>query len=131
MTDRVAFFIDAQNLYNGARDSFGARGPDGAIHEPSVFGQIRPMDLGDLICNRPPTGFTRKVTEVRIYTGCPESTKDPKGYGANLAQCAAWEKTGAVVIHRTLRYPRDWPNAKPEEKGIDVGAGNRCSEARN
>lgn len=25
-----------------------------------------------------------------------------------------------VVVTRTLRYPRNWPNAKPEEKGIDV-----------
>jgi hypothetical protein len=25
-----------------------------------------------------------------------------------------------VVIHRTLRYPKDWPSVKPEEKGIDV-----------
>lgn len=25
-----------------------------------------------------------------------------------------------TVIMRTLRYPRDWPQVKPEEKGIDV-----------
>ena len=31
-----------------------------------------------------------------------------------------WEKAGVVVTWRTLRYPQEWPDAKPEEKGIDV-----------
>jgi uncharacterized LabA/DUF88 family protein len=121
MTDnRVVLFVDAQNLYKGARDAFGTRDADGKIQEPSIFGQIHPIQLGELICSRPPPGFTRTLSGVRIYTGRPDSTRDAKGYGANLAQCAAWQKAGATVIWRTLRYPRDWPSQKPEEKGIDV-----------
>jgi hypothetical protein len=37
-----------------------------------------------------------------------------------MRQCAAWQRAGAVVISRTLRYPFDWPQSKAEEKGIDV-----------
>jgi hypothetical protein len=37
-----------------------------------------------------------------------------------MKQCAAWEACGAIVITRMLRYPRDWPNEKEREKGIDV-----------
>jgi NYN domain len=118
--DRVIVFIDAQNVYKGARDAFGVRNAEGKIQELSIFGQIHPMKLGQLICHRPPPGHTRSLTEVRVYTGRPDSTKDPKGYGANLAQCSAWEKAGVNVTWRTLRYPRDWPTVKPEEKGIDV-----------
>jgi len=117
--DRVAVFIDAQNLYKRARGAFGARATDGTIQEPSIFGQIKPMELGQLICDRPPPGYTRELKQVRVYTGRPDSTKQPKGYGANLAQCSAWEKAGVFVTWRTLRY-HDWPTSKPEEKGIDV-----------
>jgi uncharacterized LabA/DUF88 family protein len=37
-----------------------------------------------------------------------------------MKQCAAWQGTGAEVIARMLRYPPDWPNARAQEKGIDV-----------
>lgn len=118
--DRVVVFIDAQNVYKRARSAFGRRATDGKIEEVSAFGQIHPVQLGELICSRPPPGFTRRLQQVRVYTGRPDSTKDPRGYGANLAQCSAWEKDGVAVTWRTLRYPRDWPNLKPEEKGVDV-----------
>ena len=37
-----------------------------------------------------------------------------------MRQCHTWERSGAVVITRPLRYPREWPRARAEEKGIDV-----------
>jgi len=40
-----------------------------------------------------------------------------------MKQCVAWERAGAVVFARTLRYPWDYgtnPSARPQEKGIDV-----------
>ena len=37
-----------------------------------------------------------------------------------MRQCAAWERSGAVVITRPLRYPREWPRDRAQEKGIDV-----------
>jgi len=56
-----------------------------------------------------------------MYRGLPSSAKDPKGYGAARRQIAAWNKLPHVAVTaRPLRYPRDYPASKPEEKGIDV-----------
>jgi uncharacterized LabA/DUF88 family protein len=117
---RVTLFIDAQNLYKGARDAFGTRDAKGRIIEPFTFGQVHPIELGNLICSRPPRGQTRTLHQVRVYTGRPDSSKQPIGYGANLAQCSAWTAKGIHVVYRTLRYPLDWPTSKAQEKGIDV-----------
>ncbi|GAB3909304.1 NYN domain-containing protein [Microbispora bryophytorum] len=67
-----------------------------------------------------------ELAQVRVYRGRPDSTKDPKGYGACTRQVAAWEGSDQVVTAlRTLRYPYGWPERcapgeKPQEKGIDV-----------
>lgn len=98
---RVALFIDNQNMYKGARHGFFDPG------DYHVHGQFDPVSLGELICSRPPPGQ-------------PSSAKDPKGYGASRKQYAAWRKRGATVIPRPLRYPPSYPGEKPEEKGIDV-----------
>lgn len=114
MPDRVILYIDAQNVYKGARESFLAAVPD---LRPSD-GNTDPIAIGNLICDRPPPGRSRTLHEVRIYSGRPDATKDSKGYAANMRQCAAWEKTGAIVIARSLRYPSG--GGRPQEKGIDV-----------
>lgn len=114
MPDRVVLFIDAQNVYMGAQRSFHAA----PIHHTD--GQVDPMAVGQLICSRPPAGYTREISEVRIYTGRPDSTRDPRTYGAHMRQCESWERAGAVVIPRTLRYPPNWPRRPAEEKGVDV-----------
>ncbi|MCH8813946.1 MAG: NYN domain-containing protein [Chloroflexi bacterium] len=111
---RVVLFVDSQNLYHCARAAFFA--PD-ASH---THGQCDPIRLGELICSRPPQGFTRVLHQTRIYTGRPESGRQPKAYGAHMKQCAAWQAAGAAIISRTLRYPPDWPSSKAQEKGIDV-----------
>jgi uncharacterized LabA/DUF88 family protein len=115
MADLVVF-IDAQNLYNDARRAFCRRS------DPATYGQIDPMRLGRLIASKEVLGVPepRELTQVRIYRGRPDSTKEPKTYGAHMRQCDAWEKAGAVVVPRSLRYPRNWPEDPPEEKGIDV-----------
>jgi uncharacterized LabA/DUF88 family protein len=110
-------FIDYQNLFNDARRAFGGLG------EPSATsGQINPMKLAYHLVSREPLGASgpRTLKEVRIYRGRPSPSKEPKTYGAHMRQCDAWEKAGAVVIPRPLRYPSDWPETEPEEKGIDV-----------
>ncbi len=114
MTDRVVLFIDAQNTYRGARRSFFQ------TITSHVEGQIDPIRAGQLICSRGPTGSSRALQQVRIYTGRPESSKQPRAYGAHMKQCAAWERAGAIVIPRTLRYPFSWPRLPAQEKGIDV-----------
>jgi len=111
---RVILFIDNQNMYKGSRQAF--------FDHPTHFieGQFDPVSMGELICTRPPPGFARTLTQVRVYTGQPDSTKDPNGYGASRRQYSYWRDRGAEVIRRPLRYPPNYPNAKPEEKGIDV-----------
>jgi uncharacterized LabA/DUF88 family protein len=111
---RVVVFVDAQNFYHGARSAFFSRS------DSHTLGQFSPSELAALICSRPPPNASRSVLQVRIYTGRPESSKEPKTYAAHMKQCAAWERTGALVISRTLRYPPNWPTEKAEEKGIDV-----------
>ena len=114
MADRVILFIDAQNVYRGARETFCER------HAPSRDGQINPLRVGELICSRPPPGHERVLHEVRVYTGRPDSTRQPHAYAAHMRQCAAWERAGVTVIPRSLRYPPNYPEARAEEKGIDV-----------
>ncbi len=119
MLGRLVIFVDAQNLYRGARAAFL---PPNCLHsEPHAFGQVDPWRLGKLICSRGGSSESmRTLLEVRVYTGRPDATKDPRTYSAHMRQCSAWTKSGVTVIPRTLRYPPEYPNSKPEEKGIDV-----------
>ena len=113
MADRVVVFLDYQNVYMSAREAFHPS--DG----PHWDGQINPTALGELLVNRSP--FNRYLSSVRVYRGIPDSTKDPKGYGACMRQNAAWSRSSKVkVLTRPLLYPSKWPGEKPREKGIDV-----------
>ena len=118
MSNRVAVFIDSQNVYQGARGLFHSR----TSHRRA--GQITPVALASLLCRREnplqPSTDERVLHQVRVYSGRPDATKDPTTYSAHRRQCAAWERSGAVVITRPLRYPRRWPEQRAEEKGIDV-----------
>jgi hypothetical protein len=119
LSDRLILFVDAQNVYRGARTAFLP--PERRETEPHVFGQVNPLLLGQRIAartvgDRPP----RSLVEVRVYTGRPDATRDPHTYAAHMRQCASWEKTGITVVPRTLRYPRDYPSSRAVEKGIDV-----------
>jgi len=114
MTQRVVVFLDEKNLYKGARRAFFDR-PD---HH--TRGQFNPVDLGKLICSRLPHGVEekRELREVRLYTGTPGSTYEPKSYGAHMKQRLAWEAAGATVLSRPLRYLKGVPPG--EQKGVDV-----------
>jgi hypothetical protein len=112
--NRLVLFLDDQNFYNGARRSFFSD------QDSHFYGSVKPIELGKLICSRPPPGIKRQLHQVRIYTGRPDSNKEPKTYSAHLKQCAYWQGIGAKVIARPLRYPKDWPNSKAQQKGVDV-----------
>ncbi|MFF4129031.1 hypothetical protein ACFYYP_36430 [Microbispora rosea] len=117
VTDRLILFIDYQNVYKGARSCFYSQ-----LHPPHTAGQVSPLVLGQHLVRSSP--YDRELAQVRVYRGRPDSTKDPKGYGACTRQVAAWERSDRVVTAlRTLRYPYGWPERsgeKPQEKGIDV-----------
>lgn len=104
-------------MYRSARDAFF---DDDASH---INGQFDPIALANLICDRKPFGTAKEVrelSEVRIYTGRPNPSRDPKTYGSHRKQCAEWERKGVIVIPRSLRYPHNWPKFPAQEKGIDV-----------
>ncbi len=117
MPGRLVLFVDAQNMYKGARETFfGNTGFHGHC-------QFHPSKLGELIAKKNPFGHEgedRTLTEVRVYSGRADSSKDPRTYGASRRQFAAWEKQGVIVKARTLKYRYDWPNSEPQEKGVDV-----------
>lgn len=117
MGKKLVVFIDAQNVYRSARDAFFE---ENASH---IYGQFDPMEFGNLICARSPFGSSkdvRELSEVRIYTGRPNPSRDSKTYGAHRKQCSEWERKGALVIPRSLRYPGNWPATPAQEKGVDV-----------
>ena len=108
-------FVDYQNAYRAARTFFHNH-----LVDPHWAGQVHPASFGALITKL--SGDPDRVLhQVRMYRGLPSSAKDAKGYGAARRQIAAWDKLPFVVVTaRPLRYPRDYPASKPEEKGIDV-----------
>jgi len=113
-SQRLAVFIDDKNFYKGARDAFFAES------SPHIYGQIKPFELAKLMCSRSPPGIARQLLEVRVYTGVPDATKDPKTYSAHMKQHNAWLKMGVKVVARPLRYPKDWPESRAQQKGVDV-----------
>jgi uncharacterized LabA/DUF88 family protein len=114
--DRVIVFMDEANVYNDARRCFHNFGG------PSSHGRVKPMRYGMLLASRQPLGTERprELKEVRVYTGTPSSSKESAGYAVQRRRTAAWANKGATVITRPLRYPQNWPNERPAQKGIDV-----------
>ena len=110
---RVCVFLDSQNVYHCARESFGL------TSAPARAGQVDPIALGRLLAARVPAGV---LTGVRIYRGRPSRRRDPRSFSAFRRQTSAWRAGGGLVsvVTRDLRYPGDWPALRAEEKGIDV-----------
>ncbi|GEM_PF-3591410 len=75
MTKRVVVFIDYQNVYHSARETFHSSTGSHWV------GQINPRALGSFILDLD-NDTDRVLKEVRIYRGLPSNSKDPKGYGA-------------------------------------------------
>lgn len=110
---RLVVLIDGQNMYRGARRAFFGKTPSS-----SRDGQYQPRALAELLATRHPGGRpTRALAETRIYTGQPDGFINPKGHGANVRQCRAWEASGVRVHIRPLQYVN---GQSPSEKGIDV-----------
>jgi uncharacterized LabA/DUF88 family protein len=118
-SDRVVVFIDYQNVYRSARDTYHDH-----LADPHWYGQVNPQKLGEHLAQDSP--YDRVLHQVRVYRGLPASQRDPKGYSAARKQIAAWRQLPNVtVITRPLQYPYGWPGnclpgEKPNEKGIDV-----------
>lgn len=119
---RVAVFIDYQNVYKRARETFGTG------HEPFTFGQVYPRRAGVLLTQRGRTiDPERSLESVRVYRGEPSAKHSPIGQAACQRQVRYWEgQAGVVPVTRPLwyhptgvdRYGMEVFEAR--EKGIDV-----------
>lgn len=108
---RAVVFIDAQNMYMGARQAFGW------TDYPGHYGNFRPLGLARILTH----GVGRVLTQVRIYTGVPTPQKDPRGNAAHQRRIAAWINENPELVQvfpRPLRYPPG--SRRGTEKGIDV-----------
>jgi uncharacterized LabA/DUF88 family protein len=113
MSNRVMVFLDYQNLTTSAREQFprtaGVR----------AFSHIDPLRLGQLIVGR--RIAPSELVGVRVYRGRPNPNRQPAAASANDIQASTWERDPRVTaVRRMLRYPKDYPVGRPQEKGIDV-----------
>lgn len=114
MQPRLILFIDAQNMYMGARRTFFDEDAS------RTSGQFDPLKMGELIAQRDSDHGMRQLEQVRVYTGQPAQARDKRGYAANRSQVSRWRNKGVHVETRPLRYPEGFPHEKAQEKGIDV-----------
>jgi len=109
---RVGVFVDYQNCYGAARETFH----DSA--DPGYIGNIHPHVLAHLLASKDSGAY--ELVFVGVYCGIADPRRDPRTAAARQKQIAAWQKSGAVVFARPLRYPSGWPKVPAEEKGVDV-----------
>lgn len=117
--ERVVVFLDWQNVYMRARESF--HGTNASYTE----GQVNPLDLALVLASRGAPDTVRELAEVRIYRGMPDQRFDMNAYAAARRQNASWSTNNKVrIFPRTLRYPDGWSPGwggdAPREKGVDV-----------
>jgi uncharacterized LabA/DUF88 family protein len=114
---RAWVFMDYQNVHHSAFESFTAYGSDlkdSLIHPVSFANQVakKRRDLE-------PSGI--EIERVLVFRGMPNVRKEPVLNSIVTRQHNEWQRDARVDIRsRPLRYPRDWPDSKAQEKGIDV-----------
>jgi hypothetical protein len=69
---QTVVFLDYQNIYSTARETFDDAGPRA--------GQVDPMRLAALLVSR---SRDRVLSGVRVYRGQPDSLRQGRTYGAN------------------------------------------------
>ena len=121
MAERVALFVDAHNVYKGARRAF---------HRPSawgVAGQVWPGRVGEIICARGGPRGERTLEHVRVFRGVASEAEDAVGHAAARRQIAAWERHPKVRVfeHTLARRSNKCPKCGEVdehlvEKGVDV-----------
>jgi len=111
MTERIAVFLDFQNVHLVGRSLF-----DSGLELHRCVPD--PVRVADLIAGR--RRRPSIAVAVRVYRGRPDPSRQPAVTASNDAQASRWERDQRVhVIRRQLNY-RGWPDLPPQEKGIDV-----------
>jgi NYN domain len=111
MPDRVALYLDYQNVHLTGRDRFAPGSePYQRVPEPSM--------IADTIGSRRPDS---QVVAVNVYRGRPDPRHEPRQASANDQQANQWTRrdTRVKMMRRPLTYRR-WPDQPPIEKGVDV-----------
>ncbi len=68
-------------------------------------GQFDLMAVGQLLPEHDTGGLARRLSEVRLHTGFPDSAKQPESHGARMRRPARWTDDGCTLIHEPLRHP--------------------------
>ncbi len=111
---RAVTYLDGQNLFHAARESFGYTYPNYDV-----------IGLSKAICET--AGW--KLAQARFYTGIPDPSDDPFWHHFWTAKLAVMGRQGVRVFSRPLRYRNKavrLPDGSThtflagEEKGIDV-----------
>lgn len=113
-TKRVTAFVDGQNLYYAAKESFG-------YHYPN----FDPQALAEAVC----TPRHWSLIATRFYTGVPDAKDDPHWNQFWTARLAVLGTRGVHTFSRPLRY-RNRAVLLPsggmatilvgQEKGVDI-----------
>ena len=109
--------MDYQNVHLTAWESFTTYGT------PVYEALINPGKFADqaAIAWRTATSEGLAVVKVLVYRGLPDPRKEGRLNSRVSRQNANWQRDSRVTVNtRPLRYPRDWPNEKAQEKGVDV-----------
>ena len=113
VADRVIVFVDYENLRFSALDCFHN---SDASH---TDGNVTPGMLGDLLVER--RNRPSELTQVRVYRGRPSPVRQPSAAAANAVRETGWRYDPKVeIIHRDIRYPKNYPALPAQEKGVDV-----------
>ncbi len=117
LNKRTVAFVDGQNLYHYARESFGHTYPN---YDVTALGKIVCMQKG------------WNLTQVRFYTGVPDHQDNPFWNYFWSHKLAMLGRQGVFTYHRSLRYRNRRVKLRDgtehtflveEEKGIDVRIG--------
>ena len=113
MTDRVAVFVDYENVHRTGHSLYTNYGL------PLYSTVLDPLKLAKRIVER--RRFPSELADVHVFRGRPLPQFQPEACSANDQLAHAWEADGAHVVRRDLKYvTHDDGSWRAEEKGIDV-----------
>lgn len=117
MTTTAHLFVDYQNVHLSAWELFSRYGS--AKHEYLV----EPGRYADQVAAswNAASGEDLAVERVFVFRGLPDARKERLQNSRVNRQHSAWQRDRRVTVAaRPLRYPRDWPEERAQEKGVDV-----------
>jgi hypothetical protein len=78
----VGVFVDWQNCYRTARDAFG-------FHDSGIPGNVRPLQLAEMLARARPQSATGSLTKLRIYSGRASHRHKQRTYALHIRRKGA------------------------------------------